>query len=855
MRISRNNLTTKNIWSLRFALQDAKASIRELSLLGVSIIIALACLVALLGFRANIEQQINDSARALVGADLVAKIRGEFSDEARSVLNEISKKFAEEVSFTSMAYVPKNTKSKLVLIKAVSQNFPVYGQLISEPIEATQNYQKNKALLIDQSLALQLGLEIGDMLNLGNAEFPIAGFVVKAPGVSDLSSSIAPRIYLPLESLESTALIGLGSRARSTRYIENSSNKRSNEELVKEFNDRLLEQNVILETLSEKQTSISNLSGQVNDYLSILAFLALLLGALGLSGSLYYYFGNKRRSIAALLCLGASSKQIRRAFSIQILLLGTFSIFLGVILGILAQPLIINLFSSVFATGQNIIIGYNFRVILSVVLVAYVILFSFSLLPLSSLGNINPLEVLRPNNQRYSKNFRSVLLWVIVILGILFSSLLIIKNLSLALISTSAAMLITSVMYGASILLKFILKKIRLNFLPFSFRQGIANLYRPYNQTAALFMILGLGIFSSCLILLGREVLIDKIAALNNQKDANIIAFDVQSDQLSDLEKFTKDSGLTHLESIPIVSMRLKKINSIEVSTFLKNKDSEIPKWALTRTYRSTYRDSLSPTETLIRGRLPSSTEVQEALANNDKIPVTIGERISNQLRIGIGDSLNFNVQGMPLTVKIVGVRKIDWQRFRTNFFVVFPSGILEEAPKSFVVAARSPNTEISAIYQRGSVEKFSNVSIIDLALAQETLNQIFDKIKFAVIFLASLSIITSSIILLVTLLHSQIQREREYSLLRVLGASKKQLRRISLVEYSSLAIGASILALSLSSLLFALIQVYIFKTNPQIYWGVILILSFALIILVNLIASLSSQKIYNGNLGKILRI
>ena len=848
------NLKNSLRWSLRFALKDARASGKRLSLVGLSIVLALASLVALLSFRSSVESEIARSARSLVGADFVASSRQRFNEKALATLKKLGGESAEELSLASMVYVPKTETSRLVSLRAISDNFPLYGNLESDPADASERFHSESGVLIDRALALQLEIAVGDKVTIGESELEVLGLVLKAPGLSEIASSVAPRVYLSTDQLQRTGLIKVGSRVRSTRYYKSELAEQSANDLIEQLRPQLLEEEVNLETLAEKQASLSKLSIQVNEYLSVLAFLALLLGAIGLSGALHYYLGEKRISIAALRCLGAKSSEIAIAFIFQTFVVGTLSIFCGVFIGILLKPAIFILFSSVLPSTLSSDYSILVEPILSAILVAYVILLSFSILPISSLLQIEPLEVLRSSTKQYSLSVRRLILWLLALIGILASALLIIDSSRLAILSSGIALAITMLLYICSLALKYVLRKLRLRGLPFAARQGIANLYRPRNQTATLFLILGLGIFSSCIILLGREVILEKITNSDSAKDANIIAFDVQEDQLKELELLTEDSNLAVLESVPIVSMTLKKVNSVATAKILNSASSGIPRWSLTRTYRSTYRDALTTTEKLIRGRMPSPEEAALAASRDESIPVTIGERISKQLQVDIGDSLSFDIQGIPIDVRIVGVRKIDWQRFRTNFFIVFPSGILEDAPKNFVVAARAPSEEIAANYQKSTVKQFSNISIIDLRLAQSTLNLVFDKIKYAIAFLSGLSILTAALVLLITLLHSRKQREKEYSLLRVLGGSKKQLRLISLVEHTTVALCASLLAVTLSSLLIWVVQVYVFDLDPHIYWKPIIAITLGLVGLVNLIAALSSRAIFSGDLGRVLR-
>ena len=211
--------TLADRWWFRFALRDGYASRRALLLVGVSITLALASMVALLGFRSSVQSQISANARALVGADVLIKFRGVFSEQDKEVLASFPGRQASQLGLASMAYVPESGRSRLIYLLAVSESFPLYGRLETQPQDAARLFHKNESVLIDRSLALQLDIGVGQRLSIGSSEFTVEGLVTKAPGSSDMTAAIAPRVYLPEDLLANTELIQVGSRVRSTRYF------------------------------------------------------------------------------------------------------------------------------------------------------------------------------------------------------------------------------------------------------------------------------------------------------------------------------------------------------------------------------------------------------------------------------------------------------------------------------------------------------------------------------------------------------------------------------------------------------------------------------------------------------------
>jgi putative ABC transport system permease protein len=207
---------------------------------------------------------------------------------------------------------------------------------------------------------------------------------------------------------------------------------------------------------------------------------------------------------------------------------------------------------------------------------------------------------------------------------------------------------------------------------------------------------------------------------------------------------------------------------------------------------RVTYRDSLTNTEKITAGKLGT-----KKYAPGDNIYISLEERYAQRLRVSIGDSILFNVQGALIPTIVGSFRDVDWRRVQTNFRVIFPAGVLETAPQFHVLVTRVTSNEASAAFQQAVVRQFPNVSIIDLGLILKVLDEVLDKIGFVIRFMAAFSIITGLIVLIASVYVSKFQRIQETVLLRTLGASRKQLFIIAALEYfflGALAAGTGIL-------------------------------------------------------------
>jgi putative ABC transport system permease protein len=307
----------------------------------------------------------------------------------------------------------------------------------------------------------------------------------------------------------------------------------------------------------------------------------------------------------------------------------------------------------------------------------------------------------------------------------------------------------------------------------------LANLHRPNNQTTAVTLAIGLGTFLLVTLYSVQHMLVAQVAGRAGAGEPNLVLFDVQGDQRQSIGELIKSQGISLRGEVPVVTMRLSSVKGQRVEELRANPHARIPGWALRREYRSTYRAELTSTEKIIagawQGRVAPDTE---------PIPVSVEKDIAESLKIGLGDELQFEIQGVPITARVASIREVDWQRVQPNFFMVFPEGALESAPQFYAIVARAESNQAAARLQRAIVERFANVSVIDLSLILNTLNSILGKVSAAMRFVALFTIITGLAVLASAVLGSRAQRTRESILLRTLGAPRRQILAVIAAEY-----------------------------------------------------------------------
>lgn len=770
------------IWVWRLALRDGRRGLRPLLLSMSSVVLAVASVVAVFSFRDNLQSSIQNQSKSLLGADLSLDSREAFTAEDEVLFRSIGGDQSRQIGFSSMAYFSRTGDSRLVQVRAVSGSFPYYGALEAEPAFVSAEFHGGANALVDENIMLQFDAKVGDFLKIGEQEFRIAGKLRKIPGETLAFSLISPRIYIPMSYLDKTGLLQKGSLVRYRLYFKLPANTDA-DALVGKLGPELEQLRLRADTVSRRANSIAASTENLARYLTLAVFVAVLLAGIGVASVVHVFARVKARSVALLRCIGAGPEETVCVYLIQILLMALVSSVLGAAVGVGAQvllPLALKDFLPVktvitVAPGgiaAGLIVGLGTALL-------------FALIPLLPLRRISPLLALRASFEA-ERPARDRLVWILFALvaaGIWAFAVWTTGNKLSGSWFTAGVLAVFGVLFALARGSSTLLRKFAPGLFSFAWRQGLANLHRPNNQTSAVMLAIGLGTFLLVTLYSAQRTLVSQVAGRAGAGEANLVLFDVQRDQRQGIADLIRAQGLSLREQVPIVTMRLTRVKDKSVEDL--RAEGKISSWALRREYRSTYRSELNDSEEIAAGSWQG-----RVAADVDPIPVSVETGIAESLRVGLGDQLQFEVQGVPLTTRITSLRKVDWQRVQPNFFVVFPEGVLESAPQFFAVVARADSNQAAANLQRGVVEGFPNVSAIDLSLILTTLNSILAKVSSAMRFIAFFTVITGFAVLASAVLGSRAQRLRESILLRTLGAPRAQILGIVAAEY--LLLGAT---------------------------------------------------------------
>jgi putative ABC transport system permease protein len=781
------------IWPL--AWRDGRRGLFKLLLALSCVMVGVASMVAAMSFRENLAASTREQAKTLLGADLAIQSREPFSPEAEALIKSIGGDQSREIAFSSMAYFPGSGASRLVQVRAVFGNFPYYGQLETEPAAASEQFQSGHRALVDQTLMLQFNIPVGATLRIGDQDFRIIGKLRKIPGESPAFSLISPRVYLPLNFLDRTQLLQKGSLARY-RVLFKLDSRVDVDRLVQTIAPQLEQLRLRADTVKQRAAAISRAMENLSRYLGLSVFIAALLAGVGIASGVHVYIKEKTASVALLRCVGATPLETVGVYLIQILAIGVAGSCVGAALGVGLQtllPLVLKDFLPVTAT-----VSLAPKAVFTGIGVGLGTGMLFALLPLVSVRNVSPLLALRSSYEKTPAG-RDPWLWLIacvVVCGIVLFAMTLTDRWIHAVWFTAGVVIAFTVIALVARGTSAMVKRFAAPFLPFAWRQGLANVHRPNNQTTALMLALGLGAFLLVTLYNVQSTLLNEVAKRGGKNEPNLVLFDVQPDQRDAVRGLIRSFKVPLLEEVPVVTMRLAAIKNQTVKQLRDDSRQSIPRWALRREYRVTYRSGLSSSDRIISGTWTPRVRSEAAL-----IPISLEKTIAATLRVGVGDRLEFELQGVPLFTQVASIREVDWQRLQPNFFVIFPEGVLEQAPQFYALVSRTDSPRTSALLQRAVVERFPNVSMIDLTLVLNTLDAILGRISAAIRFLAFFTILAGLFVLGSAILSRRSQRLKESILLKMLGAPRRQIVTMVAAEYLFLAALASLTGAFLSAL------------------------------------------------------
>lgn len=825
--------------AVRLALREGRHSLKRVGPYMVSITLGVAALVAIHSFRADVERSLEQEAEVLMGAN--ARLRGDrpWSDTVRAVLDSLGgadRPSARVTTVASMVLAPRSDVVRLMQLRAIDPGYPFYGVVRTQPPGLWGAHLEAGRALADPAALAQLGLAIGDTIVVGQVSLEIAGTVDDLPTDLGFQTAVGPRIHMSHAAMESAGILGFGSLARYEIYfvLPAAGERRTFEDRY----DEAFSTAQLRFTRAEQQARrLSRGVEFLARFLGLVGLGALLLGGIGVASAIHVYVQEKRSTVAVLRCLGADQKTTFGVYLAQAAALGTLGAGTGVAFGVLLQtvlPTVLGGFLPVPVETRfaplSALAGLGIGVWVALV---------FALLPLLSVLDVTPLQALRADVEpgRGSRRLR-VLVVLALAASVLGLCLIEAPDAEIGVAFAGGLALVIGALWVTARLLTAGTRRYMPRRAPYPVRQGASNLFRPRNQTLAITLALGFGTFVIGLLLEVEGTIRRDLDFSFGEERPNLLLFDIQPDQVAGVRALLPDSARAGAEISPLVSARIASINGRTPEELRSRETGEArPEgWALRREYRNSYRAEIGRAEQLVSGRWWDGTPGEEDGRRVDPglLPgLSLEEDVAESLRVGLGDTITWNVSGVEISSVVTSLRRVDWDRLEPNFFAVFEPGSLDAAPQTSILLARIDSDEARVDVQRSLVRAFPNVSALDMSRVQEAIESVLGTVRRALAFLGAFAAVAGAVVLVGAMATSRFQRVREGALLRTLGARRRQVLTVLLTEYLALGTLATFSGLLLAVAAAAVLLPTVFEMSYRpgfgtlgLVWAVVSVLT-----------------------------
>ena len=778
--------------------RDLKSAPGKFGFVVLSVAVGVAALVGVRGFSDSFRRTLSTEARSLMAGDLSARIFHPPTAEELGKVKAIEQQGIRGTWVTetiSMASVPPDPVPLLVSLKAVDPGeYPYYGKAELEPDMSLQQALQGDSAVVAEEFLIRMNAHVGQTLRLGGRNFRIAAILKQEPDRISGGAGLGPRVMISQAALERTGLLAPGSRA-SQRLLMRLPDKLppgftagSDTALLRKQLEAALPDAQVMD-FREGNPALSQGLDNSTAILSLICLVAMVLGAIGVAMAMHAHLEQRMDMLAILKAVGAGSADLLRIFLLQTLGLGLSGGVLGVAAGVgvmAALPAVFGKLLPVHATLQ-----FPWRSIAAGLGTGLLTTLLFCLPPLLDVRGVRPVLVLRrlvePGPEGIGGWFAkwwarrlqlAISLVVILALGGIAWALSDSAKVGtwFALLFTIALVVLLVLAAVALRTLRFLLNRVRLR-LPSSLRQGLANLYRPGNQSAAVLAALGTGVMLILTVYLMQAALLRDLRASASPRLPNIFLVDVTTDEVAGVKDFFQhQAGVSQaLDLMPVVPGRFISLNGKPLEQL---KEQHFPRRMLENA-ELTWADAPPEGDKVTQGKWWSDAGAAQ---------LAIGEGVAQRLHLGVGSAVELETGGTVHPLKVAAVYRADGQHLGSRVAFVLPSGQLKDQPATWYGGAHVDPKQVAAM-ERALFVAYPTITVINLADVLARIESVVDQITFVVRFLAGFSIFAGLMILASSIASTRFRRMREAVVLKTLGATRMRIVRTFSVEFSVLGL------------------------------------------------------------------
>jgi putative ABC transport system permease protein len=776
-------------WSTagRIAWRELRTGKAKFFFVLLSVAIGVAALTGVRGFSTSFARTLLEQARSIMAGDLSARMfRQATAAESQQLDALASEKSGLGVRRTvvtetvSMAMVQGDPVPLLVTLKAVDPaEYPFYGAVVLSTGQDLRTALTDDTVVVDDNLLVRLRAKVGDELKIGGRWFRIAAVIEKEPDRMTAGVGLGPRVMMTRRAMDETELLQPGSRA-TERYLFALGDKLKVADVRAQIEKILPDAQVT--DFRETSPTLTQGVDRATGLLSLICLVAMVLGAIGVAMAMRAHLQQRIEILAIMKSIGARSADILRIYLLQTLLLGVGGALIGVVLGLGVE------YAFPTVLGRLLPLRPEIRLPLNPVLAALgtgiLTTLLFCLPPLLDVRNVRPSLVLRRMVESgdgagwigWLKEHKLQLGSVVVILaglgGIaaaLSDSMLVGKWFAICL--AGLLVFILGLSAGTLRALRAFLSRTRLH-LHSALRHGLANLYRPGNQSAAVLAALATGVMLILSVFLMQRSIVNALHEDVKPDTPNLFLIDMSSEEMPGIRaELAKEAGVMGgLEAVPIVSARVESIDGTPVDQLkLKNYPNR-----LLRNTTLSWADGL-----------PEGTKVAEGKwwAGDGGSGFAVVDRVAKRLNLKIGAQVTFVAGDKVIPVKVAAIYTIVGEHAFARSEFILPKALLVDQPAVWYGDIHARPTAIPEI-ERALFATYPTVTVINIADILQTITAVVDQITIVIRFLAGFSILSGLIILASSVASTRFRRMREVVVLKTLGATRNRIATVFSVEF-----------------------------------------------------------------------
>ena len=779
---------------LRMVRRELRSSWRRLAFFFICVALGVGAIVALRSLIQNVRGALTAEARTLTAADVYLRTDQPWTDEVRVALAArvatLPSERTETVDTITMGRLvgTDSTRAKVIELRGVQPDFPFYGQFT---LGSGQPYAfdllRGQGALVGPELLTQLGLEVGHQVAIGDVDFTIRDVILSEPGRQLGAFSFGPRVLVDLDALEETGLLTFASRAE--RQILLKVDDSGIDPLVTALREDLSEAFVRVGSYRNTESRIERNLGLAENYLSLIGFVIVVLGGIGVWSVTRVFIQQRLRSVAILKCLGASGGQVLAIYVTQVALLGLGGSLLGIVAAWLMLGTVPDSLTAQAATATGLAVvstSLTPSAVAQGLAVGILVSLLFALVPLLDVRDVKPLLLLRQGQTALVGGIDWARLTVIALvgLGLVAVASWQAASLEVGLYVVGGFVVVTGVLH---LLGRSLIRAIRpLETVTwFPLRHAVLNLSRPGNQTRVILLAVGLGSFFIIGVRSLQTNLLGTFALELRDDTPDMFLIDIQQDQADGVRAVLAREVERAPELIPVLRVRVVGVDGRTVHV---EGARQARRAGLGREYTVTYRSRLAENERIIAGVFWDETRAVEP-------EVSVEASLSRERGLEVGDRVRFDVLGRAIEARVTSVRAVEWDDSRSGgFMFLFRPGTFDDAPHSFIAFMQGPDTaEARARLQRDIVAAYPNVSVIDGLEVIKTVRRVLDYVTLAITVVGAIALFSGGLILVGSVAMTKFQRLYEAAIFKTLGANTRTLAAMLILEYGALGALAGI--------------------------------------------------------------